>query len=172
MAKAERRSKNVTVIASEILPVEILANPPADDPEKLTLDLKRTKKYISNVMLQRPTGEVWKEINEQMVAILLFLREGMFKWLEIWTNHPDKATRDDAKQNFAFAQKMSGEIAEQRQVIAKAIGLNLTGEIGEEERETLPALYEPKPMSKEDFERQFLPLIPKPALLDTREVKN
>lgn len=167
--KEERRSEHVTVIMpQEPVPNEIVIgiNEDVEAPD-LTLDLKRTKKYVKS-MLDRPTGEVWKEVNDQMTVIILAMRDASLKWLEIWTNSTDIKAREEAKQHFVALTRESANIAEQRQVIAKAIGLNLSGEVGEAEAASLPSLYEPKPMSKEDFERTFLPLIPKPVVSDLR----
>lgn len=172
MADIERRSDQVTVIMpTEIIPAEILAPATAEDPDKFELDLGRTKKYIKKYVLDRPMGEVWKEINEQMVMILLLVRDASLKWLEIWTNSKDHKEREEAKQHFIALTHEASTIAEQRQVIAKAMGLNISGEVGAEERETMPTLYDPKPLTKEEFEKQFLPLIPKPIVLDQRVEK-
>lgn len=162
---AEKRSDKVTVI----MPEDVIAYNP-DKPENLHLNLERTKAYTQE-LVNRPMGEVWKEVNDQMVSLLLLLREASFKWLEIWTNSVDPRLREEAKHHFTSLNREAANIAEQRQVLAKALGLNVTGEIGQTEADAAPTLYEPEiKMTQEEFERRFKAFIPPPVIADHRTI--
>lgn len=165
MKKEIKRDKNTTVI----MPDEVLA-PSIDDPETLELNLDRTKKYVKR-MLDRPMAEVWTELNNQMMVILLSMREASIKWLEIWTNSNDASKREEAKHHFVALTREAANVAAQRQELAKAFGLDVSGEIAPESEageSKLPVLFEQKPMSHEDFMARFVPNAPKPVLGDMR----
>lgn len=163
------RSDHVRVV----LPDEIIQpTPTPENPDKWEIDLSKSRKYIKK-LLDRDFQEVWKEINDQLAVTMLAMGDAALKWLEVWTNAEDPKLREEAKHHFVTLEREAKNLAERRQDLAKATGLNLNGEvhlIAEGEQANLPALYTPQPMSKEDFEKQFMQHIPKPVIKDMRDI--